>query len=252
MRRLLLASLVALGACASGPRTSYVPRDASLARAPLFFYPSQVDSLHPRAFILFLGNDVAFWEPHQELAWRLSKQGYAVAGLDIKKYLAALPEPEPARDSAFAAGIAPFIARVRHEMRADSLPMIIGGHSFGAEVAFWVALHQPPPHLVGVLALSSRSTGHLFVTPLDLLNYEASGRWAFSTIQAAHDIAPGVRIALVRGAHDPFIAHDSAFVAAGGPRLKHYVIPLAGHSLKKLVIAGPMIERAVDWLLTGQ
>lgn len=239
--------LFALTACESGPTVPYVARDESLRGEPLFFYPAAGG--HPRALILFLGNDVGFWKPHEELCWRLAENGYDVVGIDVKRYLARLPENEPARDSSFAATIGPLIARARAELHADSLPVVVGGHSFGAEVAFWIALHRPPPKLVGVLALSPRSTGHLIVTPFDLMNHEASGPWSFSTIRAATDIAPTVRIALVRGASDKFRRHDAAFVAAGGPRLRYFPIPFASHSLKKLLIAGPIIEHAVDFLI---
>lgn len=245
----LAALLTALG-CSSGPQTAYVPRDPALRDQPLYFYPAR--KTPAQAFILFLGNDIGFWKPHQELAWRLSKEGYDVVGLDVKKYLARLPDGEPQRDSSFAASVPPFIARVRHEMNADTLPMIVGGHSFGAELAFWIAWKEPPPRLVGVLAMSPRSSGHFVVTPFDLLNYEASGPNAFSTIEAAAKIAPNIRIAIIRGAHDKFIKHDSAFIAAGGARLRRYKVPLAGHSLQNLIIAGPMVEHAVEFLLTGK
>ncbi|HKO14793.1 MAG TPA: hypothetical protein VJU87_01085 [Gemmatimonadaceae bacterium] len=238
---------VVLASCRSGPVAPYQARDAALRRQPLLFYPAR--HVPARAFILLLGNDVGFWKPHQELAWRLAGDGYDVVGLDIKKYLARLPAGEPRRDSSFAVNIDPLIARARHELGADTLPAIVGGHSFGAEVAFWIAEHHPPPGLVGVLAMSPRSTGHLIVTPFDLLNHEASGPYAFSTIGAARAIAPAVRIALVRGASDPFARYDTAFARAGGERFRYYHVPFAGHSLQRLVIAGPMVEHAVGFLL---
>jgi pimeloyl-ACP methyl ester carboxylesterase len=247
MRRPLLLALVLFAACESGPVTPYVPRDASLRDQPLFFYPARTKPA--RAFVFFLGNDVGFWKPHEELAWRLAGIGYDVVGLDLKKYLGELPQDEPARDSSFAASVGALIARTRTELGADSLPAVVGGHSFGAEVAFWIALHRPPPNLVGVLAMSPRSTGHLVVTPADLLNHEASGPWSFSTVRAAADIAPGVRIALVRGASDQFRRHDSAFMAAGGGRLRYFLIPFANHSLRKLLIAGPIVEHALEFLV---
>lgn len=247
MRWVTAALLLTLAGCESGPMVPYVPRDASLRDQPLLFYPARTRA--PRAFVFFLGNDVGFWKPHEELAWRLAENGYAVVGLDIKRYLARLPEDEPTRDSSFAATIGPLMARARAELGADSLPVVVGGHSFGAEVAFWIAEHRPPPKLAGVLALSPRSTGHLVVTPYDLMNHEASGPWSFSTIQAATDIASGVRIALVRGASDKFRRHDSAFIAAGGSRLRYFVVPFANHSLRKLLIAGPIIEHAVEYLV---
>lgn len=231
-----------------GHPPTYVAADATL-RAPYFYlYPARTAE-PARAVIVLFGNDIAFWEPHQDLAWRFSGDGYSVIGLDLRKYLATLPEPEPQRDSAFAANITAVIARARHELHADSLPLIVGGHSFGAEVAFWLAWRAPPPKLAGVLSLNTRSTGHLFITPNDWLNKEASGAWSFSAVQAAREIAPAVRIALVRSAKDPFRVHDPEFVAAGGSRLRRYEIPMATHSMTTMLVAGPLISRAVRFLL---
>jgi pimeloyl-ACP methyl ester carboxylesterase len=225
-----------------------VPRNPSLRRSSLLFYVPARTEEPPRALIIFLGNDVGFWQPHQELAARLAAAHYAVVGLDIRQYLATLPDGEPQRDRAFADSIGPLIAAIRHEI-GDSLPLILGGHSFGAEVAFWIARNREPAGLRGILAMSPRSSGHLFVTAGDLANEEAHGVGAWSTIAAAREIDPHVRIAVVRGAHDQFAVHDSAFRAAAGARLRRFSVPLAGHSLKKLLIAGPIIEHAVGFLL---
>lgn len=250
-RCFLLAALVTLGtlqACRAGPQPTYVPRDAALRRSSLLFYLPPSEDGPPRALVLFLGNDVGFWEPHQELASRLAGAGYAVVGLDIRQYLAGLPDGEPARDRAFADSIGPLVTAIRREI-GDSLPLVLGGHSFGAEVAFWIARNREPAGLRGILAMSPRSSGHLFVTAHDLANEEAHGEGAWSTIEAARVIDPRVRIAIVRGAHDQFAMHDSAFAAAGGARLRIFPVPLAGHSLKKLLIAGPIVEHATRYLL---
>jgi hypothetical protein len=244
-----LVGLVA--ACNNG---DYAPKyhttDSVLAAEPLYFYPAAGLSTgeKPRAFIFFLGNDVAFWKPHQWLATRLSNDGYAVVGLDLKKWLDKLPG-EPKRDSAFRAGILPLLARARGELHADSLPLILGGHSFGAEVALYMARYTPPPHLVGVLALSTRSTGHLTVTIGDLTMHEASGPDSWSTIDIVRQLPDSIRVALIRGQRDQFVYHDSAFVAAGGTHLKRYLIPFAGHSLKDLLVQGPIVDRATKWIL---
>jgi len=229
-----------------GHASALTPADTTLHKPWLYFYPAR--GAPPRAVMVFFGNDVAFWEPHQDLAWRFAGDGISVVGIDLRKYLATLPDPEPSRDDAFAASMPDLIARSRHALSGDSLPLVLAGHSFGAEVAFWIGEHAPPPRLAGILALNTRSTGHLFITPNDWLNKEASGRWSFSTIDAVRTIDPRVRIALVRGAHDPFRGHDSAFVAAGGNRLRRFEIPMAGHSLGTLLVAGPLISRAVRFL----
>jgi pimeloyl-ACP methyl ester carboxylesterase len=245
-----LAACTALAGCRSGPPPTYVPHDPLLRRSSLLFYVPPRATAPPRALLLFLGNDVGFWEPHQELAARLADAGYAVVGLDIRKYLSHLPAGEPQRDRAFADSIVPLIAAIRHEV-GDSLPFVIGGHSFGAEVALWVARNREPPGLVGVLAMSPRSSGHLFVTPMDLANEEAHGEGAWSTVDAVRALDPRVRIAIVRGSKDQFARHDPAFMRAGDGRIRRYVVPFASHSLKKLLIAGPIIERAMSYLVSG-
>ncbi|MDB4875784.1 MAG: hypothetical protein JWM41_2230 [Gemmatimonadetes bacterium] len=230
----------------AGHPSTYVPVDSSLRKPWMFYYGARPGP--PRAVVVLFGNDVSFWEPHQDLAWRLAGDGNAVIGVDLRRFLATLPSDEPQRDSAFGVAISTLIARARHELHADDLPLVVGGHSFGAELAFWVAWHRPPPHLAGVLALNTRGSGHLYITPADWMNEEASGPWSFSTIDAARLIDPSVRVALVRGAKDRFQIHDSALVAAGGPRLRRYVIPMAAHSLSTMLVAGPVISRAVRFL----
>ncbi len=232
---------------ATGHPSAFAPPDTALRKPWLYFYPARTPT-PPRAFVVFFGNDVAFWEPHQDLAWRFAGDGMSVVGVDLRQFLATLPADEPQRDSAFGASIGPLIAKARHALGADSLPMIIAGHSFGAEVAFWVALHEPPPRLIGLLALNTRATGHLFITPSDWMNKEASGAWSFSAVDAARELDPRIRIALVRSAHDPFRRHDPEFVAAGGARLERFEIPMASHSLTSMLVAGPFISRAMRFL----
>ncbi|GAC1515565.1 MAG: hypothetical protein NVS1B4_06550 [Gemmatimonadaceae bacterium] len=249
LRRCLaqLAIATALGACAEGHPPTYRVRDPQLAREPLLFYPAK-DSTQRRAVLFYFGNDVGFWGAHEKLAYRLSTEGYDVIGLDLKAWLARLPDGVARRDSAVRARILPLVARARTELNDDSLPLILGGHSFGAEMAIWTAHELPPPHLIGVLAMSPRSTGHLIVVPEDLMNHEPSGPGSFSTIQYVSQLRADLRVALVRGEHDKFRKHDSAFVAAGGPRLNRYFVPWASHSMQGLIISGFVIERALTWV----
>ena len=256
-----LAGVVALGFAngwglglihRSARATPYAVRDSTLRRPYLYFYPARIDSTErPQALIVFLGNDVGFWEPHQQLAERLAAARYTVVGVDIVAYLATLPETHPGRETAFASETPALIARIRTEMHADSLPIMLGGHSFGAELAFWLAANAAPPRLAGVLAMSPRGSGHFVVTPADLANEEPAGIGAFSTISSVGRIAPGVRVAVIRGSKDQFARHDADFETAGGARLSVYRVPLAAHSLKKLLIAGPIVERAMSWLLAA-
>lgn len=249
-----LAALIAVGyggvryahRPSAGHASAFTPADTSLRRDWLYYYPSRTGPA--KAFVFFFGNDVAFWEPHQDLAWRFAGDGYSVVGLDARKFLSTLPADEPQRDSAFGPAIAQLIAGTRHALNADSLPLVLAGHSFGAELAFWVAWHEPPPHTAGVLSLNTRSTGHLFITPGDLLNHEASGAWSFSTVEAVRRLDPSMRVALVRSQNDPFKQHDPEFMKAGGTRIRRFEIPLASHSLKTILVAGPLVSRALRYL----
>jgi hypothetical protein len=67
---------------------------------------------------------------------------------------------------------------------------------------------------------------------------------------AAMAVAMGA--ALLRGASDKKRKSDPEFVSAGGSRLSYTVIPFASHSLRSLIIAGPMIERALDRLVASR
>src|SRR5882724_10118459 len=71
---------------AKGHESTFVPADSSLRQQWLYFYSAQGPA-KARGFVFFLGNDIAFWEPHQDLAMRLSAVGFNVVGLDIRKYL---------------------------------------------------------------------------------------------------------------------------------------------------------------------
>ena len=244
----VLGTLQYINHGSTGHPSALVPVDGSLRQPWLYFYPSRTTT-PAVGVVLFVGNDVAFRAPHQDLAWRLSGDGYGVIGLDVRQFLSTLPEGEPQRDSTFGVEIAKLMARARHELHADSLPMIVAGHSFGAEVALWIARYQPPPRLVGVLELNISGSGHLFITAADLLMSEASGPDSFSTLTLTAQLDPQVRVALVRGANDPFRHHDPDFVRIGGARLRRFEVPLAGHGLKSMIVAGPIISRAVRFLM---
>ena len=45
----------------------------------------------------FRENDVGFWKPHQALAWQLSGMQHAVAGFDVRRLLAKLPDASGGR-----------------------------------------------------------------------------------------------------------------------------------------------------------
>ncbi|MDQ2890074.1 MAG: hypothetical protein M3R65_05905 [Gemmatimonadota bacterium] len=244
----LLLACSALGCPSATP--TYVPKDASLRALPLYFYPA---SGAPRAVIVFFGNDVGFWKAHDELARRFAAHGYDVIGVDVKQYINGLPEDHAPRERAFQSSIDDVIARSVRELRAEGLPLVIGGHSFGADLALWTAVHAPPARMVGVLALGPTERSHFYVTAYDRANLgEPNEAGSFSVADQVHNVPSGVRIALLRGSHDRRIVFDSLFQVAGGGRLRYTRIPFASHSLQSLTIAGPMAEGAVDWILDGK
>ena len=203
-----------------------------------------------RALVIFFGNDVGFWRPHHALAADLAAQGYAVVGVDIRPLFASLPEGHPARDSACASAIREIAAHARHELALDSVPLIIGGHSLGAELALWAAANAGV-HDAGVLALSPGSRSHLRVTASDLLmTAEPRGADSFGIAEMVRTTrAAGMRIAIVRGSSDKFGAADPALLAAGQASIRRFVVPLASHSLRDLTLARYTIHSAMRWLL---
>jgi hypothetical protein len=130
------------------------------------------------------------------------------------------------------------------------MPVLLGGHSIGAELALYTAAVVTIPGLRGVLALSAGRRGHLRVSLSDITNSsEPTEPGSFDIADEVCAVPHGVRVAIVRGAHDRYAYADSALARAGGSRLKHWSVPLAGHALKSLTLAWPIISRSVDFLL---
>jgi pimeloyl-ACP methyl ester carboxylesterase len=244
---------VVLAACAPEGRPTRITVDPVLRHEPVFLYGATDTTRLPRAVVFFFGNDIGFWRPHRQLAASLAAAQYAVAGFDMRPLLHGLPDREPARDSAFAAAVEPLITRARHELGGDSVPLIIAGHSLGAEVAIWTAAHACPPGTTGVLAMSPGSRSHLRVSLSDIMNGpEPTGPESFSVAAAIAAIPPDERIAVIRGTRDDYARADPALIAAGGARIQRFSVPFAGHSLKRLATAGFETRRALDWLLADR
>lgn len=246
----LLASAAAWLTCGGGaPRPNHAVRDPRLARFAVAMYVPQGA---PRAIVVFFGNDIGFWRPHRELAGDLAADGYAVVGVDIRPLFASLPAQLPARDSACAAAIADLVARSRRELSIGDAPLVIAGHSLGAELAIWTGAHVALPRLAGIVALSPGSRSHLEVSASDLLQREPTGPGSFALGDVVRVLRDrGISVAIVRGEHDRFGSADSLLLANGGPRARRFEIPLAGHSLRRLTLARPVIEDALSWVLAG-
>ena len=248
-RQLALLVLAFVGSCAPAHST-YRPRDPRLMNEPLYFYPAHASGEKPKAGIFFLGNDLGFWQPHQKLAQRLADHGYAVVGFDVKKFLDRYPDSAPLRDSAIVHEVPLLMKRSLHELGADARPIVIAGHSFGADLALWTEANARPAGVVGVLALGPTKRDHPTVTLRDEMNAgEPTEPGSFSVADQIRNTPHNVRIALMRGASDKERTSDRAFIDAGGSRMSYTIIPFASHSLKSLIIVGPMIEHALNDLL---
>jgi len=246
---ILIAAAVA-GCGRNDDSPTRIARDPGLRGEPVFLYQAADTTRPPRAVIFFFGNDIGFWRPHRQLATSLARSQYAVAGFDVRPLLRGLPPRGRTRDSAFMAAIEPIIARSRHELGADSAPLIIAGHSLGAEIAIWTAGHTCQPDVAGVLAMSPGSRSHLRVSVSDIMNGpEPTEPGSFSVADAIATIPNDERIAIIRGTKDKLTGADAALLAAGGDRIERFSVLLAGHSLKGLTMAGFETHRAVDWLL---
>ena len=244
-------SFAVLVGCASTDAPTHLSRDAALR--DLYLYDARDTTRPPRALIFFLGNDVGFWEPHRKLAVSLSKAQFAVAGVDIKGLLHTLPDCDPERDSAFADTMRTLIQRTRRELKADSIPLIIAGHSLGAELAIWTAAHVRVPGTIGVLAMSPGTRSHLRVSVSDIMNGpEPTGPESFSVADEIKLLPPSERVAIVRGTRDQYAKGDSALVASGRDRANRFLVPFAGHSLKRIVTTSFETGRALEWLITGR
>ncbi len=243
----LLACVVA-ASCARAHST-YRPHDPQLQREPLYFYPARGET-KPKAGIFFLGNDLGFSGPHQKLAQPLSDHGYAVVGFDIKEFLGRYPDSAALRDSVLVHDIPLLMKRALHELGADNQPIILAGHSFGADLALWTEAHARMPGDAGVLALGPTKRDHPTVTIRDEINSgEPTEPGSFAVVDEIRGTPANVRITLMRGASDKERTSDSQFIEAGGSRMTYTIIPFASHSLKSLIIVGPMIEHAVDDLV---
>ena len=228
----------------------YEPRDPVLRSLPLYVYPAADASRPPRALVIFFGNDVGFWRPHQRLAERLASAQYTVVGVDLLPIFARLPDEPARRERAFASLVGDVISRSERELHTGDAPVVIAGHSIGAEVAMWAAARVHPAGLQGVLAMAPSVRGHLRATLADRLGRgDPTEPGSFSVADEIRRVPPGVRIALVRGESDRYRYADPQLIPAGGARLEHWAVPFASHSLRNLLVAGPIVENALGWTL---
>jgi pimeloyl-ACP methyl ester carboxylesterase len=255
-RRRALTCTLAMGfavgttACFTADAAPYTPHDTALATREFFFYPAADGPTHAKAIILFLGNDLGFWGAHQELAKKLAANNYNVVGFDVKEYFKRLPDDTLTRGKAFTDSVAIILKRVRAEFGTDTIPMIVGGHSIGAEVATYIASRTEVAHFKGVLLISPGARGHLRISAADLaMSGEPTEPGSFSIAENIRAIPTGVRIAIVRGTDDRYRTADSALMVAGSGRIQKWWVPWGGHSMRNILLAGGFVLRAVGWSL---
>lgn len=229
--------------------SAYIPKSAELRSRDIFLYAPP--SRPATALVFFFGNDIGFWKAHQQIAEFLAGDGYAVVGLDVRPLLQTLSDAPPeTRDSSIATSLERLIAASREEFQVRDKPVVLMGHSLGAEIAVWAAAHIHTPGLAGVVAISPRSRGHLRATLADIANQgEPHEAGSFSVAAIINSLPGSVRVAIVRGDHDKFRSADPAIIAGGGSRLRHMIVPFASHSLKSVFVARYIVRRAVDWIL---
>ena len=253
----------------SAAATHYKPSQATLRSRSIEVFAPDSNFPVPRALIVFFGNDVGFWEPHRRLAAGLARDGYAVVGVDIRPLLSGLPERQDLREQALREQLLAIIdgaclefSQPRRDSHQNSPlqkvhgsppSLLLAGHSLGAELALWTAAQVDLPALRGVMAMSPGKRGHLRITAADLLmkgEPKDPGSFAVdSLIRRVVALHPAARIAVIRGANDPFRSADAVLIAAGGGQTRLFGVPLAGHSMKHLALAGLVIRRALDWVL---
>ena len=232
-------------------RPDYVPRTVALRSDKFYVYPPQGTM---RGTIIFFGNDVGFWQPHQELADFLSRDGYAVVGFDLRSLFTSVANLAPAdRENIVGDSLSVLMFECLAEFHGEKLPLVLMGHSLGAEVSIWASSHIGVPKIDGVVAMAPGGRGHLAITASDYLSSSLpSGPDSFSMSQLVSSAPRTVRIALVRGTADKMGAADPGILAAGASRMKSFPIPLAGHSLKKILIARYVVRDALGWVLAPQ
>lgn len=257
---LLVSTALAIGWLVSAPVavSSYVPRDALLRRKDTYLYHAA--TAQRRGMVWFYGNDVAFWKPHQELAAMLTRDGYDVVGFDARRFFDDTRATGPERDSIVARTVLGLLSHARREFGDETRPVVLMGHSLGADLAVWSVTHDSIPHLGGILLLSPTPRSHLYATMRDRLflgEPMEAGSYALTTV--IRQLPPGVRVIVARGDHDSHDAGDADLVStivatghAASADEAYMRIPLAGHSLRSLFIAGPMIARAVDRLMLSR
>lgn len=231
-------------------RPSYVPQVAALRADNMFVYPPHGTL---RGTVVFFGNDVGFWEPHQELADFLSRQGFAVVGTDLRTLFKSQVHANRAeRETTVGSALSDLMRESLQEFHGNKLPLILMGHSLGAEAAIWAGAHVSDPRITGIIAMAPGGRGHLTITPSDYLSSALpSGPDSYSMAELVKASRPGLQIALVRGAHDSYGGADPEIIAAGGSRVKKFEIPFAGHSLKKILIARYVVRDAISWAIAG-
>lgn len=232
---------------------NYRARTTALRRDGITVFAPPDGHASPRAILVFFGNDVGFWAPHRRLADGLARDGYAVVGVDIRPILADQSDNMLLRAETVRARVTEIIAASRAEFSGPhgDPPLVLVGHSLGAELALWSGANIPTKGVSGIIAMSPGARSHLRISASDLLMIgEPEGTDSFAVadiIAEAIRVHPSLRVAVVRGSKDPLRTADERLLMAGGVHIRRFGVPMAGHSMKRLALVGIAVRRALDW-----
>jgi hypothetical protein len=157
-------------------------------------------------------------------------------------------------DSLVAGTVAELLEHARHEFHDDSLPIVISGHSLGADCAAWTVAHVQIRNLAGLLMLSPTRRSHLYATVRDRAFLgEPTEPGSYAASEMIPLLPAGIPVVVMRGDNDSHNIGDRDLVRAiimsghaTSVNMAYKKIPLAGHSLRSLVIVGPVIVSVLD------
>lgn len=175
-----------------------------------------------------------------QLASWLAADGYWVGGIDCLKYFW---KPQDDR-AALAKDVALYAAALRRAAGAPAdRAVVLGGYSFGADLAPWIAGGQTrEPRIAALLLIGPDETGSLEARVVEILGFAPKAH-TFDTAKALNDSRP-IPVLFVHGGSDDTSAAPALAAAYAGPKTltvvagaKHH---FAGHEdeLKRAVLDG--------------
>jgi Bacterial virulence protein (VirJ) len=178
----------------------------------------------PRPLVLLVSGEGGWARFVDLVASALAADGFWVGGIDVKKYFA---DPQDDRE-ALAADLRRFgNALAKTAGREGPAPLILGGYSFGADIAPWAAAAGGwNGRLHGLLMIAPDQTGSLQYRFTEMLGIQYKEH-VFPVADAVETVA-GLPILFVHGDGDSGSATPALARAALEPK-KLLLVPDAGH-----------------------